>query len=90
MDTIFLALCFVLAVDYRIECFVGDVLKGLRTTDVTCVGIDEQKRFDFGYSCHNPSYRNVLAKLGTADFADRQRNLRVQGFKVQVASSQLD
>ncbi len=41
VDTVFLALCFVLAVDYRVECFVGNVLKGFRTTDVACVGIDE-------------------------------------------------
>lgn len=71
MDAIFLALCFVLAVDYRVECFVGDVLKGLRATDVACVGIDEQKWFNFGYSCYNSSNRDELAKLGAANFANR-------------------
>ena len=66
MYSIFQAFIGILTIGNRLEGLVGDILEGLRATNVACICINLEQGFDLGYTRNDAADSQEASKLGAA------------------------
>ena len=66
MNSVLLALRFILTVHNRGKLFAGNFLKRFGAANITCVSVDKKEGLDLRYASYNPANGDELAQMSAA------------------------
>jgi hypothetical protein len=77
---------FVLAIENGSELLLLDFLEGFCTTDVACISINLEERFDFGDSGDYPAHCDQLAQMNALYVSYSHGFVRFKRLEIKVAT----